>query len=152
VAGGDGIAAQRSETVPFRTDVIRIPLAEEGFGLSQLEYKVRMQKGSTLTYSWSVPELAGDTGTQFWTELHGHTVADGKAMTVVDYRKEFGASDAGAITAALDGVHGWYMRNRAPGPVTMELRLAGFYTLIPPGETGNEARITPVAAQGATAK
>jgi hypothetical protein len=38
-------------------------------------------------------------------------------------------------------VHGWYLQNQSVNPVTVKLRVSGFYELIPPGETGNEAGI-----------
>lgn len=142
---GGSNAAQRSDTsgTAFRTDVVRIPLAAAGDpgGRDKLEYKVRMTKGAALVYSWTVPDMPGEARNNFMTQMHGHTLEDEQTMTVVDYRLSLKDKDAGTLTAAIDGIHGWYVENRANKPVTMVVKLAGFYTLVPPGEPGNEARI-----------
>jgi hypothetical protein len=146
-ADAGGVAAQRSETAAFRTDRFRIPLGPGGDPMRRnaLEFKVHMQKGSTMVYSWTVPDHAESALPVFFrSELHGHTVQNGKAMQVVEYRKATGFSDAGALTAPIDGVHGWYVSNASQYPVTMELTLAGFYTLIPAGQVGNEKGIKPI--------
>jgi ABC-type antimicrobial peptide transport system permease subunit len=149
-----GVSAQRSETIPFRSDTFRIPLGPGGDPLRRnaLEFKVHMQKGSTMVYSWTVPDRAESALPVFFrSELHGHTVQNGKAMQVVEYRKATGFSDAGALTAPIDGVHGWYVSNASQEPVTMELKLSGFYTLIPAGQVGNEKGILPIGAAKPTA-
>jgi hypothetical protein len=138
-------AAQRSieDALPFRTDIVRIPLAAAGNAQNKdkIEYKVRMPKGSALVYSWTVEGLPAQWRDNFMTQMHGHTLGDEATMTVVDYRLQLKDHDAGTLTAAIDGIHGWYIENRANVPVTMVVRLAGFYTLVPPGEPGNEGRI-----------
>lgn len=146
-ADAGGVAAQRSETIPFRTDRFRIPLGSGGDPMRRnaLEFKVRMERGSTMVYSWTVPDHADSALPIFFrSELHGHTVQNGKAMQVVEYRKATGFSDAGALTAPITGVHGWYVSNASSAPVTMELTLSGFYTLIPAGQIGNEKGILPI--------
>jgi len=131
-------SAARSYPTPFRSDVITIPLGVEGSEQgSELEYKVHMQKGATLIYSWEVPGIADPT--EFYTEFHGHTLESREAMTVADYRKSTGTSDNGALVAPFDGIHGWYVQNQSARPVTMKLRLSGFYELVPAGQPGNEA-------------
>ena len=144
-----GVAAQRSETLAFRSDTFRIPLGPGGDPMRRnaLEFKVHMQRGSTMVYKWSVPEHADSALPVFFrSELHGHTVVDGKAMQVVEYRKATGFSDAGSLTAPITGVHGWYVSNASSEPAVMMLTLAGFYTLIPAGQVGNERGILPVGA------
>ena len=42
---------------------------------------------------------------------------------------------------AVIGVHGWYFQNQSVKPVTVRLRLAGFYNLVPGGQAGNEMSI-----------
>jgi hypothetical protein len=153
-AEAGGVAAQRSETVPFRTDTFRIPLGAGGDPMNgnKLEFKVRMRKGSTMVYRWTVPDRAESALPVFLrSELHGHTVENGKAMQVVEYRKATGFGDAGALTAPIDGVHGWYLANASSQPMTIALTLAGFYTLIPPGQVGNEKGILPEGTAAAAA-
>lgn len=139
-AAGDAAApASRSYPVAFRTDVIDIPLhsGEDPAGGADVEYKVHLKKGGSYIYSWSVGGI--DNPEEFYTEFHGHTVEAGKAMTVAFYRKATGTSDNGVLTAPFDGVHGWLFQNQSIKPVTVHLRLAGFYELVPDGQPGNEA-------------
>jgi len=108
-------------------------------GGDQLEYKVRMRKDATLIYEWSAadhPHLH-----RFYFDFHGHTLSDGKEMTVATYRKDTGTSQNGALTAPFDGVHGWYFQNQSLNNVVVHVRISGFYELVAPGETGNEAHI-----------
>ena len=69
-------SAARSYPARFRSDVISIPLGVEsldgGGQANDLEYKVHMQKGATLIYSWEVPGVADPE--EFYTEFHGHTL------------------------------------------------------------------------------
>ena len=47
----------------------------------------------------------------------------------------------GALTAPFDGIHGWYFQNQSGNPDIVRVKISGFYELIAPGETGNEAGI-----------
>ena len=135
----NGAPTSRSYPAPFRSDVIEFPLAtgDDREGRNELEYKVRLTKDASYIYSWSVESVADPE--EFYTEFHGHTVSDGKSMTVADYRKASGTADNGVLTAPFAGIHGWYFQNQSVGAVKVTLRLAGFYTLIEVGEAGNEA-------------
>ena len=131
---------QTSEKLPFRSEIVDILLApstKESAGKEEVEYKVHLEKGASVVYSWDVSDI--DEPEDFYTEFHGHTVTANKAMTVAYYRKATGTSDNGTLTAPFAGVHGWYFQNQSIKPVTVRLRLSGFYTLIPDGQPGNEA-------------
>ena len=138
----NGAPTARSYPVPYRSDVIEFPLAtgDDRDGRNELEYKVRLAKGASYIFSWRVEGVADPE--EFYTEFHGHTLGDGKTMTVADYRKASGIADNGVLTAPFEGIHGWYFQNQAVGAVKVTLHLAGFYTLIPAGEPGNEAGLT----------
>lgn len=115
----------RMEAVPFREDRITIPVGAFGRTLGATEYKVTLAEGQTMVYSWtaSVPVLY---------EFHGHTTpSDGSPAQVMDYVKGTAQEGNGVLTAPLDGIHGWYFANSTFEDVTIELRLAGFYTLEP---------------------
>lgn len=137
----NGAPTSRSYPVAFRSDVIEFPLVtgDDREGRNELEYKVRLAKGASYIYSWRVEGVADPE--EFYTEFHGHTVSDGKSMTVADYRKASGITDNGLLVAPFAGIHGWYFQNQSVGAVKVTLRLAGFYSLIPAGEAGNEAGI-----------
>jgi hypothetical protein len=137
-----GVARAREYDMPFRTDVVEIPLGDfmAGAERSELEYKVRMAKNATLTYSWEV--IGATEPRDFHFDQHGHTTpTPGQAMTVATYRQGFGLRQQGALTAPFDGIQGWQFSNSSEKPVVVKLRLAGFYELIPSGQPGNEAGI-----------
>lgn len=137
-----GAPASRSYPAPFRSDIIEIPLTtgDDTNGGNELEYKVHLEKGASYIYSWSVAGMSDPE--EFYTEFHGHTVSDGKSMTVAEYRKATGSTDNGVLTAPFSGIHGWYFQNQSVGAVKVTLRLAGFYKLIPSGQPGNEKGLT----------
>jgi hypothetical protein len=125
----------------FRSDTIEIPLRPDGDrrGGDQLEYKVRMTKDATLIYEWSVADIPNPE--EFYYDFHGHTTVPGAEMTVATYKQATGTSANGALTAPFDGIHGWFFQNQSVNPVVVRVKISGFYELIPPGETGNEAHI-----------
>ena len=125
----------------FRSDTIEIPLRREGDPTrgDELEYKVRMSKDATLIYEWSVSDIPN--AEEFYYDFHGHTLTNEKEMTVATYKQATATSANGALTAPFDGVHGWFFQNQSVNPVIVRVKISGFYELIPPGETGNEAGI-----------
>ena len=125
----------------FRSDTIEIPLRREGDPTrgDELEYKVRMSKDATLIYEWSVSDIPN--AEEFYYDFHGHTLTNEKEMTVATYKQATATSANGALTAPFDGVHGWFFQNQSVNPVVVRVKISGFYELIPPGETGNEAGI-----------
>jgi hypothetical protein len=126
----------RSHPLPFRSDVIEIPL---GFG-DELEYKVRMQAGDVLVYSWVAEGV--DNAADFYFDFHGE-VPGTQPEQVVEYLQATGSQSAGSLVAPMAGVHGWYLQNQTAGAVVVKLKLSGFYELVPPGDVGNLAGITP---------
>ena len=142
VDASQGAARAREYDVPFRTDVVEIPLGDflAGADRSELEYKVRMKKDATLIYTWEVIGAADPRDFHF--DQHGHTTPrPGEAMSVVTYRQAFGLKQQGALTAPFGGIQGWQFSNSGEKPVVVRLRLAGFYELIPSGQPGNEAGV-----------
>lgn len=137
-------AATRYYDTPFRNDVIEIPLHPEDKGMNDLEYKVKMKPGGTLTYSWDV---TGDEDHPDWFyfDFHGESrpTPPGEKPTVVEYLQATGIKSSGSLIAPFEGIHGWYLQNQSDKPVVVHLRLSGFYELIPPGEYGNEGQIEP---------
>ena len=139
---GGGVARTREYDMPFRSDVVEIPLGDfmSGSDKSELEYKVRMKKDATLIYAWEA--IGTQEPRDFHFDQHGHTTpAPGQPMTVATYKQAFGLKQQGALTAPFDGIQGWQFSNSSEKPVMVRLRLAGFYELIPAGQPGNEAAI-----------
>ncbi|MES2895945.1 MAG: hypothetical protein V4759_07940 [Pseudomonadota bacterium] len=146
-ADAAGAPAARREASGFRTDVFDIPLAADGDEgrKNALEFKVRLPKGGTLLYTWVAEGLAVPEDLMF--DFHGHTVAaEAKgAVQVAAYEKGSGTQANGSLSAPVDGIHGWYFRNRSDRPIKVRLKLSGFYQLVPSGEEGNLANIQPAA-------
>ena len=137
---GTGPLAREYE-IGFRTDTIEIPLrdGDDRTRGNELEYKVRMKKDATLIYEWSVADIANPE--EFYFDFHGHTVVEGQDMTVATYKQATGTSAKGALTAPFEGVHGWFLQNQSAKAVVVKIKLSGFYELIEPGDTGNDAGI-----------
>ncbi|MBJ6987797.1 MULTISPECIES: hypothetical protein [unclassified Devosia] len=115
----------KAEPIPFRQDEIEIPLGALGAGLGATEYKVTMEEGQTLVYSWTA-------STPVVVEFHGHTVtSDGSPEIVMDYIKGEMQEGHGALTAPLTGIHGWYFANPTFEDATITLKLSGYYLLEP---------------------
>lgn len=145
-AGAAGAPAAIRQPAAFRTDTFEIPLAADGDEARRnaLEFKVKLPKGGSLVYSWQTEGLAVPEDLMF--DFHGHTVAadaKGGPVSVADYEKGSGAAANGSLTAPVDGIHGWYFRNRSAQPIKIRLKLSGFYQLVPAGQEGNLAGIEP---------
>ena len=83
------------------------------------EIKLAMKKGARANYSWSA---TGDVNYDL------HADAAGKETS---YKKGRGvAKDEGVVSAAFDGNHGWFWRNRGKASVTVTLRTDGDYAEI----------------------
>lgn len=119
-----GVRAAHAETLRLaqvaveRTDETVIVLnPSEG-----TEYKIALKAGEIVKYSWKV-----ESGVVNY-DMHG-TNADGSGED--SYKKDRGNdADEGELTAAYDGSHGWFFRNRGKEPVTIRLTTTGNYAEI----------------------
>ena len=111
--------AAHTYTVPFRSDEIAIPLGKDG----ELEYKVRMQPGGTLIYSWKCAE-------PLYIDFHGESdkhPSNATSYTVTQEAKE----GNGSLIAPFAGIHGWFFQNQTDHVTVIHLKMSGFYELIP---------------------
>jgi hypothetical protein len=136
---GSAVPLAREYPAGFRSDTIEIPLRPDGGEGDQLEYKVRMSKDATFIYEWNVADIPNPM--EFYYDFHGHTLTNPNEMTVATYKQATGTSANGALTAPFDGIHGWFFQNQSVKPVVVRVKISGFYELIAPGDTGNEAGI-----------
>lgn len=84
------------------------------------EIKMAMAEGAAARFEWRV------TGGVVNYDLHGDGAAASKS-----YEQGRGVSaQAGTLTAAFNGNHGWFWRNRGEGDVTLTLRTSGEYSTI----------------------
>ncbi len=80
-----------------------------------------MRQGAKATYAWTVE---GGTVNH---DTHGEPF--GKPDATRSYARGRSVSgDKGVLTAAFDGNHGWFWRNRGRSDVTVTLRASGSYT------------------------
>lgn len=142
-----GVDPAHTGAAAIQHNSFEIPLGASDWPEAALEYKFMMKPGQTYLYSWKVEPQGGSTAAlkPIDFDFHGHTLAaDGKEMTVANYRKASAISDTGSLTAPFEGIHGWYFKNTNADPVTVKLDVWGFYDLVPAGQPGNEFRIRPV--------
>ena len=84
------------------------------------EVKLVMRKGGSARFVWSTD------GGRVNYDTHG----DGSGVDYHGYGKGTDSRVEGVLTAAMDGAHGWFWRNRTDQPVTITLRTSGDYTEI----------------------
>lgn len=102
--------------VPFRSDEMSLTLKPaEG-----AEIKATMQKGEQLVFSWEVE------GGKVNFDMHGEPPNAGSNFTSYWKGKEQ-TSAQGVFVAPFDGTHGWFWRNRGDKPVTVKIKVSGFY-------------------------
>lgn len=81
-----------------------------------IEVKVGMRAGATVRFRWST-----DRG-HLNVDVHG----DNAEVDYQNYSKgKRLREDEGELTAAFDGNHGWYWRNRSGEPVAVTLEVSG---------------------------
>lgn len=144
-AGGGALAT--SSQTPKTSHIVEIPLGAADWKEAAIEYKVAMKPGQSIFYTWKALNLDGTPATvPVEMDQHGHDLPpEGQPQTVIEYRKDRLLSDQGSLTAPIDGIFGWYFRNHSPDPIVIRLEIEGFYTLVPPGQPGNEFSISPWA-------
>lgn len=82
------------------------------------EVKVALRQGAKVNYRWTVPNGLVNHDT------HG----DGKGNSISYMKGRQVAADSGVLTAAFDGKHGWFWRNRGSSPVVVQLHVEGDHT------------------------
>ncbi len=111
---GAAHAQEAPVVAPTWTDEITFSL-DPGQGI---EIKLVMEEGAVAQYDWAV------TGGAVNYDTHG----DGSGNSISYEKGRSVEADAGDLTAAFTGNHGWFWRNRGDAPVSVTLRVAGAYT------------------------
>ncbi len=83
------------------------------------EIKAHMRGGDRFTFEWTA-----SAAVEF--DMHGEEVNAAKDVFTSYWRAE-AATGAGTFTAPFDGSHGWYWHNHGTDPVTVTVRVSGFY-------------------------
>ncbi len=114
VQASDKLEAENTVQTVAWTDEVSYTLSP-GEGV---EVKLVMEKGATAEFEWSA------NGAVLNHDTHG----DGSGESI-SYEKGRGVPEqAGELTAAFTGNHGWFWRNRTVQDVVMTLRSRGDYT------------------------
>ena len=108
--------AALSETASAWRDEVSYTLAPD----DGIEVKLAMQEGQTARFEWTA------NGSVLNYDTHG----DGNGQKVSYEQGRAVPEQAGDLTAAFTGNHGWFWRNRTDAPVTVTLRTAGDYAEI----------------------
>jgi len=108
----------RSHAREFKTETVDV-LIDTG---AQVEFKAIMERGEVLLYSW---EADGE----LYYDFHAHQ-ENGNPNFWTRYSEGEGTTDKGSIVAPYQGEHGWYWLNISEKPVTVKLKVAGYYSEI----------------------
>jgi len=101
---------------PVRTDQMSVTLAPN----QGAEVKLELAKGKKAKYTWT------SSGGISNYDIHG----DSRELKIKyhGYSKGSGKTASGVLTAAFDGHHGWFWRNRTDAALTVTLNVSGEYT------------------------
>ena len=102
--------------VPFRSDEMSLTLQPDEGG----EIKSTMRKGEQIVFNWATE------GGSVNVDMHGEKANAGDIFTSYWKGKQI-VNDQGSFVAPFDGTHGWYWRNRGDKPVTVKVKVSGFY-------------------------
>lgn len=99
-----------------RTDELRVTLVPN----QGVEVKVELAKGRRAKYNWV------SSGGRANYDVHG----DSKELGIKyhGYSKGSEHKQEGVLTAAFDGNHGWFWRNRTGSAITVTLKVSGEHT------------------------
>jgi len=112
----DVTATLSQSELPLRLDEMSLVLPP-GKGA---EIKASMEKGGRFIYSW-----ASDGGMVAF-DMHGES-RNAKGDEFTSFSKAMQNSDQGTFTAPFAGTHGWYWENGGKVPVTIRIKVSGFY-------------------------
>ena len=102
---------------PFRTDELTVTLsAGEG-----AEIKAAMRQGERIVFSWT--SSGGGVDVDMHSEFTGAREGDATSY----WTGEFQTSGHGAFEAPAAGNHGWFWQNLNDDPVTVTVKVSGFY-------------------------
>lgn len=104
-----------SET-PFATEEMSMTL-EPGQGA---EIKALMRARESFVFSWV------SSGGPVNFDMHGEPPGGGESFSSY-WRDREKVSGHGSFIAPFDGTHGWYWRNRGEQPVTVTVKVAGYF-------------------------
>lgn len=109
--------AVRRSALPFRAEEKTVTLAP-GKGA---EIKALMKKGEGFVFSWTA------SGGAVNFDMHGDIPNDPSGDFTSFWLDQGQTAGHGSFTAPFDGGHGWYWGNKTDQPVTVTVKVSGFY-------------------------
>lgn len=103
--------------VAYRNDELSVTLAP-GEGA---EIKALMKTGDRFFFTWSA------VGGAVNFDMHGEKLNTASDEFTSFWKGRNQTTGNGAFEAPFDGTHGWYWRNKNPGPVTVTVNTSGYY-------------------------
>ncbi len=124
-AGEEGVAAGavaasrslRKSPTPYRTDEMSLTL-QSGEGA---EIKAAMKQGERLVFTWTA------TGGGVDVDMHSEFLGARAGESISYWKDEFQTSGHGSFEAPAAGNHGWFWQNLTDDPVTVTVKVSGFY-------------------------
>ncbi len=104
-------------STPFRTEEMTVTL-ESGEGV---EVKAAMRQGERIVFSWTTSGGGVDV------DMHGEVAGAADDAYTSYVKGEAQTSGHGALEAPVAGNHGWFWQNLNDTPVTVTVKVSGFY-------------------------
>lgn len=105
------------QSLALRSDEKQIVLeAFEG-----MEVKAKMTRGESFNFSWEAD------GEGVFVDMHGEAPGAGENEFTTYWKEKQLTSAQGVFIAPFDGTHGWYWQNMGEEPVTVTVKVTGFY-------------------------
>lgn len=104
-------------TTPWRQDEMTVTLEPH----SGMEVKAHMAKGDSYVFSWK------SAGGPVKVDMHGERTNAPEGEFTSYWKERAAEGQQGVFTAPVDGTHGWYWRNKGESPITVTVKVSGFY-------------------------
>lgn len=112
----DPAKAATAQEAPFKAEAQTLTL-QPGEGA---EIKALMRRGESFVFSWTTD------GGPVNFDMHGEPPGGGDEFS--SYWRDRGQTGAsGSFTAPFDGTHGWYWSNKGTQPVTITVKVSGYF-------------------------
>jgi hypothetical protein len=115
--GGSAGEALTARDTAFRTDEMAITLKPGEGG----EIKAVMARRDRIVFSWTA------TGAGVDVDMHGDDGTGGEGGSVSYWKGEWQTTGHGAFEAGFAGNHGWFWQNLSDDPVTVTVKVSGYY-------------------------
>lgn len=104
------------QSAEYRTEELAMTLAPGEGG----EIKARMLAGAAIVFSWTTE------GGALAFDMHGEKL-DASDEFSSYWKNPAQERASGSFSAPFDGTHGWYWLNRGSAPVTVTVKVSGFF-------------------------